>query len=637
MYTGNKTISLCMIVKDEERSLDRCLSSVQGIVNEIIIVDTGSIDRTKEIASKYTDKIYDFEWVNDFSKARNYALSFAKSDYILQLDADEMLENTADFKEVLLDKDFYYIQIKNDLGGGMSVSHQFIRLFKNTPSTKYTGSLHEQVQFDHSQASYDFLPCWIRHDGYQNEVIKSKKKSERNLKIIQKEISYNPNAYTYHNLGMQYINDGRFNEALEALKKSYSMGKNYSFSQKVLLEIMRCLHEMEQFREVISVGRGAVELYPDVTDLWYQLGLSFLEMQQVKDAEFCFKQCLEIGEETGNRLFYHYEGTGSFMAHGKLAEIYVLEGNKILALEHLYRAANLAPNVLALVKILLTIYPNSSSKDLFQMMMNTWPVDTNRYLSMIGLLYAERNPLLKEFVDTFNLKLQYPMSVLYEIFSNNYDQALEQIEKIENVVEQSAHDLVLLSFLLNKPDILLKHKNSLPSLSHKELKWLIQTLNVTEPLPKEVFLGPTLTSLLEQLVKDLIRLQHYEHIDLLINRCAVPALRLLISKNLQVFGFDELALNVLVESSQANENYLISLAAAGLLFKLKQYDDALYYYIQAEKTKKQFALYYDMWKIYKIKNQDGQAQQILEKMNELYPESYWVEQQISSALKEQQL
>ncbi|MDE6896493.1 MAG: glycosyltransferase family 2 protein, partial [Lachnospiraceae bacterium] len=86
------TISLCMIVKNEEAVLGRCLDSVKDAVDEIIIVDTGSSDRTKEIAAEYTDKIYDFEWVNDFSAARNEAFSKAEMDYCMWLDADDILE-----------------------------------------------------------------------------------------------------------------------------------------------------------------------------------------------------------------------------------------------------------------------------------------------------------------------------------------------------------------------------------------------------------------------------------------------------------------------------------------------------------------------------------------------------------------
>jgi len=88
------SISVCMIVKNEEKVLERCLLSLQGIWDELIIVDTGSSDKTKEIATRFTDRVYDFKWIDDFSAARNYAFSKAKCDYIYSADADEVLDET---------------------------------------------------------------------------------------------------------------------------------------------------------------------------------------------------------------------------------------------------------------------------------------------------------------------------------------------------------------------------------------------------------------------------------------------------------------------------------------------------------------------------------------------------------------
>ncbi len=94
------TISVCMIVKNEEKVLSRCLDSLKGLYEELIIVDTGSSDNTKKIAARYTDKIYDFEWIKDFSAARNFANSKATKEYIYSADADEVLspENYEKFK-----------------------------------------------------------------------------------------------------------------------------------------------------------------------------------------------------------------------------------------------------------------------------------------------------------------------------------------------------------------------------------------------------------------------------------------------------------------------------------------------------------------------------------------------------------
>ena len=101
------SISMCMIVKNEQEILARCLDSYAGTYDELIIVDTGSTDNTKEIAAHYTDKIYDFEWINDFSAARNFAFSKAGCDYIFSADADEVLDDTNNYalrelKHVLL-------------------------------------------------------------------------------------------------------------------------------------------------------------------------------------------------------------------------------------------------------------------------------------------------------------------------------------------------------------------------------------------------------------------------------------------------------------------------------------------------------------------------------------------------------
>ncbi len=106
------TISLCMIVKNEERVLGRCLDSVADLVDEVIVVDTGSTDRTKEIAASYTDRIYDFAWVDDFSAARNFAFSKATKEYIYSADADEVLseENRERFR-VLKENLFPEIEI----------------------------------------------------------------------------------------------------------------------------------------------------------------------------------------------------------------------------------------------------------------------------------------------------------------------------------------------------------------------------------------------------------------------------------------------------------------------------------------------------------------------------------------------
>ena len=150
-------ISLCMIVKNEEKVLARCLDSIRDLMDEIIIVDTGSTDRTKEIARKYTDRIYDFEWIQDFSAARNFAFSLAKMEYIYSADADEVLdaENHRRFKylkECLL-PEIEIVQMKygNQLQHGTvyNFDEEYRpKLFKRQREFVWEGSVHEMVRLE---------------------------------------------------------------------------------------------------------------------------------------------------------------------------------------------------------------------------------------------------------------------------------------------------------------------------------------------------------------------------------------------------------------------------------------------------------------------------------------------------------
>ncbi|MCI5621504.1 MAG: glycosyltransferase family 2 protein [Lachnospiraceae bacterium] len=151
------TVSLCMIVKNEETVLARCLDSLDGLMDEIIIVDTGSIDRTKEIAGKYTNQVYDYEWNNDFSQARNYTLSLAHCDYIYCADADEVMdeENREKFrqlKQVLLPE----IEIVQMLYSGQYDSNTVYnfdeeyrpKLFRRLRSFQFINPIHETLRLD---------------------------------------------------------------------------------------------------------------------------------------------------------------------------------------------------------------------------------------------------------------------------------------------------------------------------------------------------------------------------------------------------------------------------------------------------------------------------------------------------------
>ena len=151
------SISLCMIVKNEEAILARCLDSCKGLMDEIIIVDTGSTDRTREIALQYTNQVYDFQWVQDFAAARNYAFSKASCDYIFSADADEVLDTEnqqrlLDLKTLLLPEidivQMKYVNVSNIASVYNSQKEYRPKLFKRLRTFTWISPIHETVRLE---------------------------------------------------------------------------------------------------------------------------------------------------------------------------------------------------------------------------------------------------------------------------------------------------------------------------------------------------------------------------------------------------------------------------------------------------------------------------------------------------------
>ena len=173
-----KTLSLCMITKNEEKNISRCLDSIKDIVDEIIIVDTGSTDKTIEIAKSYGANIYHYKWNNDFSKARNVSLQKATKDWILVLDADEVLpyEEGLKLKNIIntTENEGLFLRLDNIIDNVNLGDAVVLRAFKNNPKYRFRGSMHEQVIFSIEEVSgkNKIQPTQVKinHYGYDPNV-----------------------------------------------------------------------------------------------------------------------------------------------------------------------------------------------------------------------------------------------------------------------------------------------------------------------------------------------------------------------------------------------------------------------------------------------------------------------------------
>ncbi|MEE9605115.1 MAG: tetratricopeptide repeat protein, partial [Candidatus Scalindua sp.] len=235
---GSPSISLCMIVKNEEANLTRCLNSVKDIVDEIIIVDTGSTDRTVEIAKSFGARVFNHPWEGNFSKARNYSLKHASCEWILILDADEELskDDAPRLKETTKSNNCEAISfvVKNKFENSTQESYaNMIRLFKNFNGTHYEGIIHNIIRC-HGKLLDSSLS--IIHHGYNLSKDKMEEKFMRTTTLLNEQIKtdeHNPVPRQY--LGISYLGENMYDEAIIESKKALELAKKKKFTLRDFL------------------------------------------------------------------------------------------------------------------------------------------------------------------------------------------------------------------------------------------------------------------------------------------------------------------------------------------------------------------------------------------------------------------
>jgi glycosyltransferase involved in cell wall biosynthesis len=299
--TEEPTISLCMIVKNEEDFLGRCLDSVKDYVDEIIIVDTGSTDGTIEMARSYTDKVYFHPWEEDFSKHRNQAKDYASKEWIFQIDADEILVPGCGevLREAVRDVsiDSIYVTIKSsfDESRGEAV-HNFIRIFRNNGTIHYEGRVHNRIV---GQKVSKIYPITLLHEGYNLPPEQRREKFIRTTTLLKKEIEENPlHPRAYHYLASSYLSEEMYGEAIDSAMKAIQLADEQNFD--------------------------------DYLYLWshFIAGLSYLKKDNIDEAE---KICLKAIEKSTKHLDSHYLLTIIY-SHKKRWDKLLHHSNKFLSL-----------------------------------------------------------------------------------------------------------------------------------------------------------------------------------------------------------------------------------------------------------------------------------------------------------------
>jgi glycosyltransferase involved in cell wall biosynthesis len=305
-------ISICMIVKNEEKNLNRCLQSIKQCKNyEIIIVDTGSTDDTIKIAKNHNAKIYEYRWGNDFSAARNKAMEYARGDWILILDADEELAPNS-YENLKLDMAGrniigYRLPLEN-VGSPLNGVNYVPRFFRNAPGLYFIGKIHETIYASlivvGEQWNMDQGMGYtkILHHGYQPDQIKIKGKIKRNLEIYEDALAELPDEPSIlMNYAHDLNHDGQTEKAYEIFKKIHRILEQHK-TEDITPEVREQFvhnygvflaqeHKMEDLVEMMF-SRTARDTGP-VANVHYMAGLGLINCKRFEESIREFELCIE--------------------------------------------------------------------------------------------------------------------------------------------------------------------------------------------------------------------------------------------------------------------------------------------------------------------------------------------------------
>jgi len=341
---GKYMISVCIIVKNEEKLIEKCLKHLLPLEYEIVVVDTGSTDNTKAVAAKYTDMVFDYEWQQDFAAARNFAISKATNDYILMIDSDEILLSY-DRKELeelikLYPDRIGRIGIISEYVRGnekYKVKSQVSRLFSKKLFC-YRGSIHEQIVPINNNngvpVTYN-APLLVNHSGYDGELEVRRKKTERNINLLLKELKdKGDDPYILYQLGKSYYMQEDYPAACEAFWKAlyFDLDPKLEYVQDMVESYGYALLNSNQYETALQL-LGVYDEFAVNADFVFLIGLIYMNNAMFTEAISEFLKAAKMTE-------YKMEGVNSYLAFFNIGVIHECLGNTEKAIKYYKKCGN---------------------------------------------------------------------------------------------------------------------------------------------------------------------------------------------------------------------------------------------------------------------------------------------------------
>lgn len=327
-------LSLCLIVKNEEKKIKKCIESVKTIVNEIIVVDTGSDDNTVSVVKDLGAKVYYYKWNKDFSAARNYALKKAKGDWIIFLDSDEYvseeslkyIKNIIDESEIMKCNSILIESINiNEDTNTIQSKLNIIKIFKNNSNLRYKGKIHEKIFNSNGNLQVMDGSEYIKvfHTGYSSSTLKEKNKAGRNIELLYEELDNNKNdSNIYFYLVESLLINNEIDKAYEYCDEVFRCGNGSVtgiYEKTYVHKLSILMHNNEDEKKICDTYKKAIEVNEFYPDFDAKMQIYYYSKNEYEKALEYSKRCIE--------KMNNYDQPIESWIMPKARDVYVMTGN----------------------------------------------------------------------------------------------------------------------------------------------------------------------------------------------------------------------------------------------------------------------------------------------------------------------
>ncbi|OEF98891.1 hypothetical protein BHF71_02895 [Vulcanibacillus modesticaldus] len=492
MQRRDNLLSLCIITKNEEKKLPLCLKNIKDVVDEIVIVDTGSTDKTVKVAKQAGAKVYFKKWDNDFSEIRNYAIEKASGKWILFLDADETLsiDDSRKIKGLLnnplVEGYLFYIrtQIENHLSTSVT---QSLRLFRNRKEYRYQNLVYERIPEEIITNIKD-VEITIIH---QPDPDKYLQRQRMKIELLKKDIKLNPtDSYLRYTYGIELLNNNQIEEAIKQFQEAVKYVKHYHLYTPHLYKLLTwSLYITGKLELGIEIANKGLKYFPFYTDLVFLRGKIYQKLHKFSEAIDDFKRCHQLGDPPSSMV--SEPGVGGYKALLAIGEIHEELLNAEKALDYYSQAFHSEPSLtepLYLIGTLVKKYPQLGVIDKILL----------KYLGQ-----SEHNQLMT-LIDILCLEKEYQKALYYI--------NILEAKANQNIMEDIAFVKGICYMMLERPLIAEKYFSTIPKehsyyeqvlLKRIQNYWFHNKWDLAENLLKQILNSNNLNQKIKELYLDL--------------------------------------------------------------------------------------------------------------------------------------